>query len=352
MKKHLILSSLILIPFLASCDTSRVNTPNSPFKDDKYVRIGMRGKYRIDNPLNNDEYNELKNYINDTEVKDINVVSYHQQQEDRDLKYAYFGKESSTFSQCTLTSVSEDLSRYRNRVFTDNVETNKEIQIAGSNIQKTKSLVTNYTFDLGYDDTKLANKYKIHVKTKIEGEDEKVEEEKGETSYEDKDVYDIFGLKPYTLRIKGHFPKPDPEKPDPNLFKLLGDNAVYGKDSDGNYVIREGHSDFINYSTTMGRTYKAVDNYFYEGVLERYKVPTSSNDEETYSYRFLDFRFYHELLILSKAFSSEGSIPILYLEKPALIEFSETTYSDITYCDKGEEEFELYDKEIPEVTPQ
>ena len=68
MKKHLILSSLLLIPFLASCDTSRVNTPNSPFKDDKYVRIGMRSKgdqeHKIAVNMSNQEYSELKTYIN------------------------------------------------------------------------------------------------------------------------------------------------------------------------------------------------------------------------------------------------------------------------------------------------
>lgn len=337
----------MLIPFLASCDTSRVNTPNSPFKDDKYVRIGMKsdGHHKIDKNMSNEEYNELKTYINDKTQTDENVITYHRQQEDRDLKYAYFGKESSTISQCTLTSISEDLNRFSNRVRTDTSVTNKEVQTANGGIQKTKSTVTEYVFDSDYKSNPFieSEKYQIRRATKINSEEQVVEQVQEETDYNPEDetfLYETFGLRPFTRRIKSHFPT-DWE------FQLLADNnnAVYGKTSDGKYVIKEGYSHFVDYSTTMGRTYKAVDNYFYEGLLERYKVPGS---EDEYKYRFLDFRFYHELLILSKAFSSEGSIPILYLEKPALIEFSETTYSDITYCDEGESMFPRYTKTIPD----
>ena len=350
MKKHLILSSLILIPLLASCDTSRVNTPNSPFKDDKYVRIGMRtdGHHKIDENMSNEDYNELKSYINDKTQIDENVVEYHRQQEDRDLKYAYFGKESSAISQCTLTSIDEYLNRYSNRVRTDTSVTNKAIQTANGGIQKTKSTVTEYVFDSNYssDPFEESKKYEIRRATKTNSEEQVVEQVQSPTEYDPDSktfLYETFGLKPFTSRIKSHFPEE-------LEFKLLGDsnNAVYGKNSEGKYIIKEGHSHFIDYSTTMGRTYKAVDNYFYEGTLERYEVPTPSNEEKQYSYRFLDFRFYHELLILSKAFSSPESIPILYLEKPALIEFSETTYSDITYCDTEESEFPRYPDVIPD----
>ena len=335
MRKTILLFPLLVLPLLLSCNNSNINMPLSPFADDHYQRIGMDGQYKIAESMSEDEFNSIKNYIKDEDAKDGNVASYHIQQENRDLKHAYFGNESSAISQCSLTSISENLNRYNNRVTIDDIVTNKEVQTANGGIQKTQSLSTSYTFDSNYylEEFSALKKYQKRLKTKINNESEEVKQELDETEYtEDLDkLYDIFGLKPFTTRIKSHFVQTDKYK-----FELLGNAAVYGKTSDGKYLIKEGYSLFDNFSTTMGRTYKSVNNYFYEGLLD--KIGSD--------YYFVKFRFYRELLILSKSFDG-SSVPIIYLEKPVLVEFDETTYSDITYFNNETTDLPKYTQTIP-----
>lgn len=338
MKKKFLLCSLIVIPFLANCNNGGIDMPKSPF-DDHYARIGMQGVYGKTDDMSQADYNAIKTYINAPNSKDVNVKSYHRQEEIRDLKYAYFGKESSTISQCSMTSRSEDLTRYKNRVFINTDVTDQQIQQANGGIQKTKLALTDYTFDSNYDKETLANKYIERIKTKNNDETEVVTEPVHETEYGDEQIYQIFGLKPYNSRIKSHFIEDGEYK-----FKLLANNnnAVYymtkNEKDDPRYLIKEGYSLFSDFHTTMGRSYKAQDNYFYEGILEKYKY----EGEETF--RFTHFRFYHELLILSKSIDGSG-VPVLYLDKPVLIEFSETTYSNIEYA--KEEDLDTYTDPIP-----
>ncbi|MCQ2792708.1 MAG: hypothetical protein MJ208_04230 [Bacilli bacterium] len=336
MKKHLTLISLLFLPLLASCNQSNIEMPKSPF-DDSYQRIGMTGEYVIKNGLTQEEYNGIKASITvNPETRDVDVASYHIEQEDRDLKYAYFGDESSSISQCTMTSNNQDLTRYKNNVFINNNVTDKQVQVKNGGIVKTKSTLMDYTFDTNYLNLpKENNKYARRLSTKNNDDPEEVTEPTPETSYDSQDpnqVYDIFALKPFTGHIAHHFT---------DDFKLLGDNAVYGKTEDGKYIIKEGHSNYQDFQTTMGRSYKAQDNYFYEGVLENYQ------DQGKTKYHFTHFRFYHELLILSKACDGTG-VPILYLDHPVLIEFNETIYSNITY--KPVTSLDNYTGEIPPKT--
>lgn len=335
MKKSLVLFSLIIVPFLASCQSTSIDMPKSPF-DDHYTRIGMRGEYEMTGEMNPTDYSAIKSYINSENNKDVDVASYHRQEETRDLKYAYFGRESSTISQCSMTSHSEDLKRYQNRVFINTDVTDQQIQTANGGIQKDKLTLTDYTFDTKYKQLDQSlSKYSERIENKKNDEELKVTEPIKEQSYSD--PYEVFGLKPFNSRIKSHFIEDDDYK-----FKLLANenNAVYYKHND-QYLIKEGYSLFPDFHTTMGRQYKAQENYFYEGLLEKY----TKDGVETF--RFTHFRFYHELLILSKSIDGSG-VPILYLDKPVLIEFSETTYSDIKY--EKEENLEPYTEDMPTPT--
>lgn len=340
MNKRLVLLTIFALPLLASCNKSSIDMPKSPF-DDHYHRIGMKGEYAKADDMTVAEYNAIKEYVN-TEGEDKYVSSYHRQEEIRDLKYAYFGKESSTISQCSMTSHNEDLKRYYNRVFINNDVTDKQIQTANGGIQKTKSTLVDYTFDTTYESIEQeaippSGNYAERIRTTNNNEPEIITEPVPVTSYTSNEVYKLFGLKPFNSRIRSHFAT----EPDPTTgydFRLLGDNnnAVYFKTKDNKYLIKEGYSLFSEFHTTMGRSYKAQDNYFYEGLLE---------DDDNNSYRFTHFRFYHELLILSKSIDGSG-VPVIYLDKPVLIEFSETTYSDIQYVDE-EKSLPHYENDPP-----
>lgn len=339
MKKPLVLFSLFIVPLLASCNKGSIDMPNSPF-DDHYVRIGMVGEYNKTDDMKQGDYNAIKAYINDpNNTKDVNVASYHQQQEDRDLKYAYFGEESSTISQCSMTSQNIDLQRYSNRISVTNNVNEQQIQTAKSGIQKSKSTLTDYTFD-NEKKAQDAGNYTEIIETKNNDEEPKVTKaDSGSYSSED-EIYTLFGLKPFNGHIRSHFAKDGEE----GFHLLANDNkAVYFKSNDL-YLIKEGYSLFPEYHTTMGRSYKAQENYFYEGLLE--KVGSGAD----VTFRFTHFRFYHELLILSKAIDGTG-VPVLYLDKPVLIEYSETTYSDIKYFD-NESDLPTYTGDIPQPTNQ
>lgn len=333
---------LIFSPLtLFSCAKPSIDTPESPFED-PYVRIGMRGEFDITDSMPQKDYNEIKKYVNDEESKDIDVARYKRQEESRDLKYAYFGQESSTISQCSMVSIDENGYRYNNNVSISDTITNQQIQSANSGIIKTASSLTDYTFDDSYPHkSNETSTYSQRRKRKNNDEPETVTSLTTGKEYdlEDEEKVDsIFGQSPYVSRIKSHF-LPSMVRDVPYEFKLLADDnkAIYGM-SNGKYLIREGYSIFPDFKTTMGRSYKAEDNFFYEGLLEKYE----KDDEDVY--RFTNFRFYHELLILSKAFDGTG-VPILYLDKPVLIEYSEIKY-EISYEKLGN-----YSGEIPKVTP-
>ncbi|MCQ2796692.1 MAG: hypothetical protein MJ213_05310 [Bacilli bacterium] len=307
-KPYLLVLAIPLILF--SCKSSGIDMPKSPF-DDTYVRIGAKSEYEIANPLNDGEFEEIKESIKNNDPH--NVSHFKHQLETRDLKYAYFGRESSTVSQCSMSSQVEDSTRYSNNVSIDINNANQQIQTANAGIIKTSTTVTDYTFDIDFKkDPKDSGYYRQTSVTEHDdiSDDPVVIIPKAEFN----SVVATFGLKPLERKIKAHFNFE-------GTFDLLGVNSVCGTTEDGTYLVKEGYSAFSDFSTTMGRSYKAEDNYFYEGLLEKYTEQESGKK----AYRFKYFRFYHELLILSKAFDGTG-VPVLYLDKPVLIDFSEDKY--------------------------
>ena len=142
-------------------------------------------------------------------------------------------------------------------------------------------------------------------------------------------INQIYGLTPIKSIIS-YFDKFD-------SFELFSDNAVYNlytENSSYIALVSESQSDFINYKTSNGKEYKAVNNLFYEA-----HVNITGDDKYYFSY----FRIYSETLILSNDVVT--NTPIIYLEKPALIKYEEITYS-ISY----NEHQNLKYSSIPNVT--
>lgn len=338
MKKQVL--PLLLTPLmLFSCHNNVTDMPKSPFND-SYQRIGMKGEYLVNlTSLPAEEYAKLKagivNYVDDGVDKGVTKVVRHE--ETRDLRYAYFGKEVGTVSFCSMLSRTDTESKYlkneKNYVTTKEAISNQQNQTANGGIIKNNSTTVDYIYDVNYVNSETAQGTNYGVRTSVKNNDEAlvVSQKTPETTTYDEEQ---FNLLPYKNEIQEHF------KPTETYdFKILGDNnsAVYGTcniDGEERYLIKEGYSVFSPYTTTVGRTYKAVDNYFYEGLLEK----------KGESFRFTSFRFYHELLILSKAYD-EG-VPVLYLEKPMTVEYSEVKYQ-ISYNGLGE-----YTGVIPEVTKE
>lgn len=330
--KKIIFLPLVLV--LTSCDSSLIKIPTSPFKDDKYERIGVNSVYKItDSQLTDDEFKILTEAFNKVNnPTDNNVISYDRVEETRDLKYAYFGKEISSVFFNSLLSRNENISEYLNNVTISKINSHQIIQMAAGD-NNTNSISETYTFDTGYKNKNLDGEYKSHLKTKKNDEEEIVTCTTGKDPIKydleiEKETSAIFGINPFVNSIIPLFPTD---------FKILGSNAVYGK-CDDMFLVKEAYSVYnSNFTTTLGRQYLAVDNYFYETRLKNYK----NNDEPCLVIN--DFRFYHETLILSESFSGTG-VPILYLEKPVLVWFDEIKYN-FTYGAK-----ENYVGDIPEVT--
>lgn len=330
---------LLLIPFaLFSCHSNTKDMPKSPF-DDHYQRIGMKGEYLVNlTPLQAEDYAKLKAGIDN--YNDEGVTKVVRQEETRDLKYAYFGREVGTVSFCSMLSRTDTESKYlketKNYVTTKEADSNQQNQTANGGIIKNNSSTVDYIYDTNYVDSGETQGEHYGVRTSVKNNDEEVvvsQTTPQTTAYGDGTQ---FNLLPYKNEIKKHF-DPTPVRTETYDFDILRDNnsAVYGTcniESKNYYLIKEGYSLFSPYTTTVGRTYKAVDNYFYEGLLEKHNE----------TFRFTSFRFYHELLILSKAYD-EG-VPVLYLEKPMIVDYSEIKYS-ISYDDLGE-----YKGTIPEPT--
>lgn len=332
MKKQVL--PLLLIPLmLFSCHNNVTDMPKSPFND-SYQRIGMKGEYSVNlTSLQAEEYAKLKAGISSYTDEDVTKVV--RQEETRDLRYAYFGKEVGTVSFCSMLSRTDTESKYlkdeSNYVATKEAISKQQNQTANGHIIKNNSTTVDYIYDVNYVNNKIEQGTNYGVRTSVKNNDEAlvVSQKTSETTTYDEEQ---FNLLPYKNEIKEHFKKTETYD-----FDILRDNnsAVYGTckiDGKERYLIKEGYSVFSPYTTTVGRTYKAVDNYFYEGLLEK----------EDDTFRFTSFRFYHELLILSKAYD-EG-VPVLYLEKPMTVEYSEVKYA-ISYDDLGQ-----YTGVIPEVS--
>lgn len=349
MKKQIL--PLLFLPFvLASCHNNSTDLPKSPF-DDVYVRVGMKGAYEVNlNPLETSDYAELKssiaNYIERGTDQDVTQVQ--RKEETRDLKYAYFGNEVGSASRCAMLSRIDTEKRYlnndKNYVTTKEAISHQQNQTANAGIIKNNSTTVDYIYDVNCRDSSkpLEEEYGVRTSFKNNDEQEVVTQTTDEVNYDETK----FNLDPYKNGIATHF-KPGKVRGENYNFDILRDtnSAVYGKctiDGKERCLIKEGYSVFAPYTTTVGRTYKAVDNYFYEGLLEEYSEPKIESEDEK-SFRFTSFRFYHEILILSEA--CDGSnIPVLYLEKPVVIEYNEIKY-EISYNSLGE-----YKGTIPEIT--
>lgn len=314
---------LLFFPFLlTSCGSSSITIPKSPFRDDKYVLIGMKSENKIDTYLTDDEFAKLNKAIaRGTAMTDKRALKYVRQDETRDLKYAYFGKETSSVFYNSLNSRLDETTRYDNQIKIDNSSTKQIVQTAmGENT--TLSINNTYTFDIGTaKGLPKENFYKQHLRTQTNDEKPIISVKTDKTHYggsEEESEEAVFSVHPYENSILQHFVETESYH-----FKLLGPNAVYGK-SNSKYLVKEAYSIFNkNFTTTLGRKYIAVDNYFYEGLLD------DINTDLCFTY----FRFYHETLILSEAYGNEG-VPILYLEKPALVWFNEVKYN-IYYNSNG-----------------
>lgn len=333
---------------LFGCQKNLTDMPISPFFD-TYVRIGMRSEYNVNlRSLDSEEYVELKAAIDDYKDKDSDfetnkgVTKVVRKEETRDLKYAYFGKEVSSVSLCSMLSRTDTESRYlndnnRSYVTIKKAVSNRQNQNANAGIIKTNSTTCDYIYDSHYVKpqtyTEVEQKYGVRTSIKNNSEAAVVmQTTPEETSYDSTK----FDLKPFGDKIQQHFVPGEVRGEDYN-FEILGESAVFGQCNIGTKpytLIKEGYSVFAPYTTTVGRTYKAVDNYFYEGLLE---------DDTTNGLRFTSFRFYHELLILSQAYNGIN-VPVLYLARPVVVEYSEVKY-DISYNDLG-----TCEETIPEVT--
>jgi len=304
MKKKFLLLPLSLL-FLASCNNSPINIPKSPFND-SYQRIGMKSEYNYSlSGVTLDEYNSIKTGVTSD---DNSISTYTLQEEFRDLEYAYFGKESSSVSRCRLTSKHDTEQRFSNRVTTGVITSNEQIQTANSSIYKTNTTTEDYKYDTQYKTpTNYSKEYSTVTKT-IDSEGTHITTPSSPVNYETAGENATFGLKPYTNHISQHFK-------DPDLIQLMGTSCVVGKYNTNNYLIKEGFSKFGIHMTKSGRQYVTSRNYFYEGLIVN----------ESGTCKLTDFRFYQEQLILSEAWDG-GSIPILYLDKPELINFTETKY--------------------------
>jgi len=325
-------SCLLLLPFiLVGCNGGSINKTKSPFND-KYSPVGMSGQYNITGSISTEDYNLLRKSIKDySDNNDSYVVkSYRRVKEERDLKAAYFGKNLGAANLCALVSQDTTNTRYSNYVTTSFSTSHNENQTVSGGINKTNSVVKDFTFSNDPDPKKEEENYQQNEQINTEGEEERIISEKIKGTFdatESSSITDTFGLKPYDNDIKTNFgtiKKRDKEV----IFNVLDDNnnAIYGM-SGNKYLIKEATSLFAPYSTAVGDTYKAVNNFFYEALLEK----VGEGDKATF--RFTDFRFYTELLILSEAMSDETKVPVLYLEKPQLVEYTEIKYS-IQYANK------------------
>lgn len=330
MKKLALL--LLAIPFaFTSCQSSPITIPGSPFPNDHYNRIGMNSENKIESYLTDDEFEKLKEAVSSDYPTDKRALKCVSQDETRDLKYAYFGKETSSVFYNSLNSRQDEMVRYSNNIKIDS-STTKQIMQTAMGESQILSVNDTYTFDIGTAKKQAKkNIYKQHLRVKTNDEQPTVSEKTGETHYGgagEPSEDSVFAIRPYETLI---LPLIEGEK---CHMRILGDNAVYGKTNNNKYLIKEAYSVFDNeFTTTLGRKYIAVDNYFYEGLL----------DDISGDLCFTYFRFYHETLILSQAYNGTG-VPILYLEKPALVWFKEVKYN-IFYTDNGP-----YTDNIPEPT--
>lgn len=317
MKKSLLL--LFSIPmFLLGCNNSNVNLPKSPFKDD-YKRIGMTTEYTKSaiTSIDSGEYNNLKNSIKNYSSNDKEVTNYKRTEQTRDLKAAYFGKNLGAANLCSLLTRTDTNTMYNNKVTTKLVNIHRENQVMNG-----PNITSNQQMDDYIYSSESNNKFRVNRLLKNDNENPVI------TKSDEQDIVsDTFYIQPYEKDIKNNFTIKSRSGKEISFSVLADSNsAVYGKTKIDNigdrYIIREALSDFATYSTTVGDTYKSVDNYFYEALLDN-------------NYKFTHFRFYHELLILSEALNDETKVPVLYLEKPQLVEFSEIKY-EINYNAVGD----------------
>ncbi len=307
--------SLFLIPLFAiACHGRGVDMPKSPFPGDNYVPIGMESAFSKEKlePLDDEgtEYQKLRGTIKEYQA-DVLTTKYTRKREYRDLKHAYFGDQEqnpcSYVSQEVVDEYCKNPEEEADIVSTDkNYEVNKRQMISGG-IKTNSSRVETYDYT---DLSSLTNQQKTYSEvksTKINQEKEEVTLTVEHADYRD----DVFQLTPFTTYITKHF--------DGIEFDLFGEDndAVYGKFKDGRYLIKEAYSKYDDYAT-LGHKYKAVKNYFYEGILTK-------TSKATENLGFTSFRFYSELLILSEAADSLD-VPVLYLEHPMLVEYDEYQY--------------------------
>lgn len=310
MKKPIV--AFMFLPLaLFSCAKSTINIPGSPFND-SYSRKGTTSQfnYKLDS-LDQAEFSDLKD-TTDKYFVDANgeISSYSRQQEDRDLKYAYFGKEISTISMCTLFSQKKTSTSYSNSINNkgpvriDDLPSESQRQTSGGNIvDKTENIV--YRHNLNETSSEYTETTEKH------NNDQSVKITAIQMKYTGKKEV-VFNVD-LSSDIQQHF------LPFDKKFTLLGENAIYGKTNINGvttYIIKGAYSEYQDFSTNMGKKYKSVNNYFYEGSLEK----------KSFGFACTSFRFYKELLILSQSFEDEATMPVLYLDSPVLVQFSETSY--------------------------
>jgi len=328
MKKKVILAFIPLM--LIGCNKGAIDRAPSPFAD-SYVPIGMTGEYlgKIET-LNSTQFKLLKDNVTKLKTEPLSydklVKRYSKEERSRDLKYSYFKNELNPTDMCSLVNETSNNVRYKNNVTIATISNERQKQFSGG-IDKTITKTSDYTFDTGYKKT-LNSKYILNSVKQINEEKEEIT--KGEEKEYTPTTTTVFNLSPYKAILDNHFTNKTKTE---YKFEILGDNnnAVYGLynlDGKERYLIKEAYSLFAPFSTVVGRKYKAVDNYFYECLFVNKKI-----EDEDYLL-LTNFRFYHEMLILSEACDEENRVPVLYLEKPVQVEYNEYKYTfDYSFSD-------------------
>lgn len=322
MKKKVILAFIPLM--LIGCNKGAITKAQSPFND-SYNPIGMTGEYTGNiEYLNSTQFKLLKDSITslktDPSEFDAIVKKYTKEERSRDLKYSYFRNELNPTDMCSLVNETSNNTRYSNNVTIASISNERQKQFSGG-IDKTITKTDDYTFDTKYKSiASTEHKYRLNTVKKVNEYDAIIT--KGEEKEYEEDTT-IFNLSPYNAILNNHF-KNKVIRTKEYKFEMLADNnnAVYGlynHNGEKRYLIKEAYSVFDPYSTVVGRKYKAVDNYFYEGLLKEV-----SGGE---GLLLTNFRFYHEMLILSEACDEDNNVPVLYLEKPVLVEYNEYKYT-------------------------
>lgn len=325
---------LLLTLVLPSCGQSKIFVPDKVFENDDYNRIGVRKTKESSATLNNENKIKVRLLLSSQYEIDRHVTEVVLHNEIRDLSYAYFGSSVPTNFKNYRLSENSTSNKFVNNAQTIMADSYSEQETSLGSVKNKLQTVT-YTFDTNIEDkTSTERNYETRIVSAANDEKETVTSvKKGSYTTTEGSLISTFGLTPIK-EILHSFPENEDEN---ERFDLFDEDAVYNQytDSQSNFaIVSDAISLFFNYKTSNGREYKAVENHFYESHIIYEGVDSP---------RITYFRKYNETLILSDDVVVDT--PVIYLEKPALIKYQETTY-EIKYDQKNSLKYES----IPEVS--